>query len=213
MMKKSIFTLMAMLLITFHISAQGDAKLKALFNGNSNLVFLGLDFTQAKFIGVLGFTDAAAIKSQHIDSWNNLLVAEPKKFSLQPVFKLPEDQYVTSVEDIIKLNQGVDVAKNITNEAYSIDKAKVANSVSKYKLNKKSGIGLVYVVESLNKTTESMTAWVTFIDLATLKVLHTEPVVAKAGGFGFRNYWAGAVSNVNKAIKSTYYKQWLAAYK
>ncbi len=51
------------------------------FSGKSKLVFLGLDFTQAKYIGKIGFTDPMAIQNQHIVSWNNLIELEPKKFS------------------------------------------------------------------------------------------------------------------------------------
>ena len=36
------------------------------------------------------------------------------------------------------------------------------------------------------------------------KVLYTEKLSGKTSGFGFRNYWLGAVSNVNKSVASKY---------
>jgi hypothetical protein len=204
-MKKLLIFVFALFLAG---QASAQQTLSDLFAGKAKLVFLGLDFTQAKYIGKLGFTDPVAIKSQHMVSWNSLIEAEPKKFSLQDAFKLKPDQYESKVGDMIKLNESVNVKDNITEDAYTITEDQVKKSVSKYSLSDKDGIGLVYVVESLNKNAEKLFAWVTFIDLKTKKVLYTEKVDGAAGGFGFRNYWAGGVYKINKAIDSKYYKTW-----
>lgn len=188
--------------------ASAQQSMADIFSGKAKVTYLGLDLTQAKYIGKIGFTDPAAIKNQHAVSWNLLLTQEPKKFSLQDPLKLKSDNYTTNVDDMVANNKDIDVEKNITDDPYSITEDDVKKSVSKYKLSVKDGIGVVYVVESLSKTDEKMTAWVTFIDLTTKKVLYTEKIEGKAGGFGFRNYWAGAVYNVNKAISSKYYKVW-----
>lgn len=204
-MKKSVFFILT-LFLAGQVSAQ--QTMSDLFNGNAKLVFLGLDFTQAKYIGRLGFTDPMAIKNQHMVSWNNLIEGEPKKFSLQEAFRLKSDQYESKVADMIKLNESVNVKDNITEDPYTITEDQVKKSVSKYSLSEKDGIGLVYVVESLNKNAEKLFAWVTFIDLKTKKVLYTEKLDGSAAGFGFRNYWAGGVYKINKSIDSKYYKQW-----
>jgi hypothetical protein len=185
-----------------------------LFAHKAKLVFLGVDFTQAKYIGRAGFTDPDAIKNQHMVSWNNLIEFEPKKFSLQKIFGQSDDMYLSKVEDMIKLNKSVDVAGNIISDPYSITEDQVKKSVAKYSLSEKSGIGIVYVAESLfkapddSKEKSEMTAWVTFIDLSSKKVLYTEKVQGKAGGFGFRNFWAGAIYQINKEIESKLYKKW-----
>lgn len=203
---KKLVSLVILLIIAGQVSAQ--STLSDLFAGKAKLVFLGLDFTQAKYVGKLGFTDPSAIKNQHMVSWNSLIEYEPKKFSLQEAFKLKDDQYKSKTTDMIKLNESVNVADNITEDDYTITEAQVKKSVSKYSLSEKDGIGIVYVVESMNKKTEKLYAWVTFIDLSTKKVLYTEKIEGAAGGFGFRNYWAGGVYKINKAIDSKYYKQW-----
>jgi hypothetical protein len=179
-----------------------------LFAGKAKLTFLGLDFTKAKYIGRIGFTDAAAIKNQHMVSWNNLIELEPKKFSLQKAFNLKDDMYASKVEDMVNLNKTANVEGNITDDAYALTEDQVKQEVGKYSLSVKDGVGIVYVIESLNKTEEKLFAWVTFIDLATKKVLYTERVEGKAGGFGFRNYWAGGVFKINDAIDSKLYKKW-----
>ncbi|CAG4994833.1 hypothetical protein DYBT9275_01477 [Dyadobacter sp. CECT 9275] len=192
---------------TVSLGARAQNTMADLFKGNTKVVFLGLDFTQAKYIGSIGFTDPAAIKNQHMVSWNSLIEMEPKKFSLAGPLKLKEDQYSSRVEDMTQLNKTVNVEKNITEDSYTITEDQVRKSVSRYSLSEKDGIGIVYVVESMSKTDEKLSVWVTFIDLKTKKVLHTEKIQGKAGGFGFRNYWAGGVANVNKAVGSRY-KQW-----
>jgi len=210
---KKLLPFVLVLFCACQVSAQ--QTLSDLFSGNAGLIFLGLDLTQAKYIGRLGFVDPVAIKNQHMASWNNLIAAEPKKFSLQDAFRLKPDQYKSQVDDMIKLNEAAaDVKDNITNDTdYSLSEAQVKKSVSKYTLSDKSGIGVVYVVESLSKTAEKMFVWVTFIDLSTKKVLYTEKLEGSAAGFGFRNYWAGAVYKINKAISSKYYNKWSTTLK
>ena len=193
--------------------ASAENTMADLFNGKTRLVFLGLDFTQAKYVGKIGFTDPNAIQNQHMASWNNLIELEPKKFSLQKAFNLKDDQYVSKVEDMVKFNKAANVADNITEAEAVLTEDQVKKSVAKYSLSEKDGVGVVYVVESLSKTAERMSVWVTFIDLATKKVLYTEKVEGKAGGFGFRNYWAGSVYKINEAIDSKLYKKWSKTYK
>lgn len=203
-MRKSLLFVVAL----FFAGQASAQTLSDLFAGTTKLTFLGLDFTQAKYIGRAGFVDPVAIKNQHLASWNNLIEYEPKKFSLQEAFKLKPEMYETKVADMLKLNESAEVKDNITEDDYKITEDQVKKSVSKYSLSVKDGIGIVYVVESLNKKAEKLFAWVTFIDLKSKKVLYTERVDGAAGGFGFRNYWAGGVYKINKAIDSKYYKQW-----
>ncbi len=202
----------ALLLAAAGIKAQNT--MQGLLAGNTKLTFLGIDFTNAKYVGAAGFTDPSAIKNQHIKSWNSLLVLEPKKFSLQGPFKIKDDsKYETSIDDLTKVNGAVDVESNITEEQHLLTEADVNKAVSNYKLSPSDGVGIAYIAENLDKNKEEFTVWVTFIDLATGKVIYTERMVVKPGGFGFRNYWAGAVYKVNKLIESKYYKQWAKQFK
>lgn len=210
-MKKTLFLFVTLFVSTLTF---GQNTMADLFSGKAKVVFLGVDFTQAKYIGKIGFLDAAAIKNQHMVSWNMLIEAEPKKFSLAGPLKIKDSNYESKVSDMVELNKkNAEVEGNIIDENYSITEDQVRKHVATYKLSVKDGIGVVYVAESLSKTAERMTAWVTFIDLGTKKVLLTEKIEAKAGGFGFRNYWAGGISNINKSIASKYYKQWSKANK
>lgn len=210
---KSIFAF-GLTLVLVATTVRGQNTMQALFAGNAKLTFLGADFTHAKFVGASGFSDPGTIKSQHIKSWNSLLVLEPKKFSLQGPFKIKDDsRYETQIDDMTRINEDTDVESNITEEQHTLAEDDVRKFVGSYKFSPSDGVGIVYVAENLDKNKEEFTAWVTFLDLASGKVIYTERVVSKPGGFGFRNYWAGAIYKLNKSIESKYYKQWAKQFK
>ena len=207
---RGVLLVVGLLFAGFQVVAQ--ATMSDVFNKRTDLVFLGVDLTQAKFVGSIGFSDPDAIKNNHIVSWNKLIVAEPKKFSLQEVFKYPGDKYFTNVDDMLERNKAVDVAGNTTDGSTVFDKETVEQSVAKYKLTPKNGVGVVYVVETLHHGAKVLTAWVTFVDLKTQQVLYTERLEGKAAGFGFRNFWAGGIANINKGVAAKY-KEWSKSMK
>ena len=63
-------------------------------------------------------------------------------------------------------------------------------------------------MESFNKPKRIGTMWVTFFDIASKTVLLTEKMSGKAGGAGFRNYWARAYYNVMDKIQKKEYLKW-----
>jgi hypothetical protein len=54
--------------------------------------------------------------------------------------------------------------------------------------------------------------WVTFIDMKTRQILFTERMVAEPGGFGLRNYWAGAIKGVLEKMRKKEYEMWRKKY-
>ncbi len=192
----------------------GQNKMQALFAGNDKLTFLGVDFTQAHYVGPEAFPDPGVIQNGHIKSWNSLLVLEPKKYSLQAPFKIKNsDQYETSIDDMTRINTKAEVESNITDTPQELTEAAVRKIASGYTLGPKEGVGVVYLAENLDKRAEKFTVWVVFVDLSSRQVLYTERIEGKPGGFGLRNYWAGGISSINKAIASTYYKKWAKQFR
>ncbi|HRB38323.1 MAG TPA: hypothetical protein PK134_05425, partial [Bacteroidia bacterium] len=84
-MKKTYLTLIFSFIM---LNVFSQEKMNELFKNNVKLIFMGYDFSQARFIGTDGFTDPAAIKDKFLSAWNNTFVAEYEKFSLQSAFKL-----------------------------------------------------------------------------------------------------------------------------
>jgi hypothetical protein len=67
-------------------------------------------------------------------------------------------------------------------------------------------------MEALSKTSEKGTMWVTFVDMNNNKLLHTERMTGKTGGFGFKNYYANSVYKVIQEIKKNKLSEWRAKY-
>ncbi|HNU47701.1 MAG TPA: hypothetical protein PKM40_02645, partial [Bacteroidia bacterium] len=194
-MKKSLLTLMLSALM---LGAFAQGKMNELFKNNVKLIFMGYDLSQARFIGTDGFTDPAAIKDKFVAAWNNTFVAEYEKFSLQKAFKLTNDKYETNVDVVQDINGKLNIHERVMNGSYSIGEDDVKKAVSHYNSKEKDAVGLVYVVESFNKTLEKAVIWVTFVDLSNNKVLYTEKVEEKAGGFGLKNYWIAPATKLKK---------------
>lgn len=207
---KKISTLLFISIFTLQINAQ--TTMNDLFSSkNIPVVFLGLDFAQAHFIGAEGFNDPAKIESYYLQRWNDLIMEEEDKYTLQKALKLGKD-YSTNTDDMIKHNTTFSIKGRIQETPYTIDAEKVKAGAQKYELSQKEGIGVVYVVETLNKLRTQATIWVTFIDMSNNNVLHTEKFTSSAGGFGFRNYWLRTVYETNKQVAKKY-KTWSKQYK
>ncbi len=210
-MKKLAVTLLLMVGAVCTLQAQNT--MKDLFAGNTKLTYLGLDFTQARFVGSTGFNDPIAIRANIMPVWNTLQITEYEKYSLQKSFKLPNELYAINVDDNVKRNKDINVNERIIDESYMITEDDVKKAVKDYNVKEKSGIGLSYVVECYDKIRERAFVWVTFIDLSNNKVLHTERVEGAAGGFGVRNYWLSTNIKIKKQVEDKLYKKWREAFK
>ena len=163
---------------------------------SSEIVWFGVDFTQARLIGSEGFTDVQKIKDYYFSEWNNIIVTESDKYNIQKYFaKSSVKRDLTICE---RRNKTVNVTNLVTNNTYTLDRNMVDKVIKDYK-SKETGTGLVFIVESFDKTKEKAIIYVTMFDIATKKVIKCEKIEGAAVGFGFRNYWLGAIANVMKA--------------
>jgi hypothetical protein len=64
-------------------------------------------------------------------------------------------------------------------------------------------------MEKFVKLEEAGYMWVVFFDLSNKNILLMENMTGKAGGFGWRNYWARSFYTVLKEIEKTRYNLWL----
>src|SRR6185503_17654337 len=71
-----------------------------------------------------------------------------------------------------------------------------------------SGLGLMFNVESFNRTKEKSTIWITFINLNTQEVILTERRVGDPGGSGLRNFWGNSVVNLLERISRKDWDTW-----
>ncbi len=180
----------------------------------TEIVWYGLDFTKAHFVGQfdqgMGAAPAsgADIKNKWVGQWNALIAKEPQNFDFKKAFK--KDNVYIDIASMNELNSKMDADKIMVFNPGKIDPNEIEGMVKKYKAgDKKEGVGLAFIVENFDKGTETATVYVTFFDIASQKVLLTHPMIGRTMGVGMRNYWAGAIKSVLKQLaKDEDYKSW-----
>ena len=198
-----LITLSLICFNAFSIIAQTKTDI---FTGSSDITWLGIDFTQTKFIGAATqFKDAGEISSsefrdKYIPGWNQLFINEQKKYDVAKAVKRTEVKYAMDVTE--KANNAIkgNFFSDDANDYKKLDEQKIANLVKNYDFQGKTGIGLLFFIDGMSKSKDEASGWVTFIDMKSKKVLSTEYKTGKAGGFGFKNYWAKAFLNILKGV-------------
>jgi len=191
---KTILLVLFMGIVFTTVEAQ---KTRADIFEDEEVTFFGLDFSEAQMIGSLGFTDPYKIKNTYFNGWNRLMFAEKEKYNVERFYRKDEVDYNFDVVDV--RNDKVDEDALVIDKSYKIDEEKLKGIIGAYNISEPTeGLGLVYIVESFNKTDASAYIWVTFFDIQTGKILMSRRMRGKARGFGFRNYWAGAIYDIMK---------------
>lgn len=201
-MKKQLF-LLSFLAACFLAFIEVGPQTKVVTS--SEVVWAGIDFSEAKLIGSEGFSDPDDIKTRFFESWNNLIINEGDKYDIKKFYSL--DKVTNDLSVVEERNEIPDADELVINSDYSFEEGQLEEIISQYDLEEASeGTGLVYVVEAFNKTKEIATIHVVFFDIASKEILWTEKYEESPRGFGFRNYWAGAIFKVLEASGKDYEK-------
>jgi hypothetical protein len=205
MKRKTILFILSVVL-----SGPAFAQTKSeLFNPNTEVTWLGLDFSGAKFIGDRERLGSESDIHHLLDALNELMVKEADKYNVAAALQKKKVEYATDVTT--EHNAGLDVLSMISAEGKDhvhLKPGDVEEIVSGYDFKGKSGIGLMFNVESFNKLIEEGSFWITFVNMGTKEVLFTERLTAPPSGFGMRNFWAGSVNGVITKIKKKEFDNW-----
>ena len=215
MKQRSFLTGMLLFAITcIHSSRIYAQTVKDFLNSPAvSVTYLGIDFSEAKLIGDPG-AFAPDIKSRFYPSINQVVVNEPKKYELGKAFR--KDNITNDLSMVEERNGKADADKiKSTNTADDsrFTPATISKMIGEYNFKGKKGFGILFIMESMNKTTERGSLYVNIIDMASGKILISERMVGKCGGFGFRNYWVKPVYEVLGEIENSKYKAWQEKYK
>lgn len=214
MLMKTLKTLLVVISLIFGITEQGHAQLSAnsIFT-NNELVWYGLDFTGAKFIGKFdeGFdskpTSATELISWYIPAWNRLVLEEPRNFDLKSTFRKTSIYY--DIQPVESLNSKMKPEGLLTYNSHMLLKDKLAGMISAYpEGSRKEGLGLVLIVESFDKSYRKGNYWVVFFDIKTRTILFSDYCSASPTGLGLRNYWSGSLKHVLAEIRFFRYDMW-----
>jgi hypothetical protein len=173
---------------------------------SDKMIWTGLDFTMTRMVGPGEFTKPDSIFPGMLEAWNDLFLQERISF----VEKATKKQLVIDIGGVTKANKGADAKQIIhppgaedTIEKSHITPEMIAKAVKSYKMENKSGLGVVFIVDRLIKMDKKGTGavYVVAFDVATREVVYSQREVCRAVGFGFRNFWFGVIKNAEKTLK------------
>ena len=212
-MKKII----SILIFTVALSNCNAQTAADLFSSNTVKVsWLGIDFSHTKLIGsfeqIQGVLNQSPqeIKNDYFPAWNRLIINEAQKYDVNAMMRKENMRY--DIDMIMGVNALTPVG---TLEEYNppdYTREDIVKFVNSYKLEGKTGLGVVFVNECLNKAREEAIFHVVVLNMETKEILIYERIKGKPQGFGLRNYWAGAIYNTIKQIRNNYYIEWKARY-
>ena len=186
--------------------------LKMFSSDQTNITYLGIDFTNVKIIGHTE-TEVTDLVDRQFTNINQLVLDEPKKYDLAGA--LNKSSVTPDLSFVKAKNKTIDTAQvtspDIAQELH-LNKNAINDIVKGYKFGGKKGIGFLFIMESMSKKSEKASIYLTFVDMATSKVLYTERVSEKSGGFGLRNYWAKSIYEAIDDIHDSRYKEWQREY-
>ena len=189
-MKKRIL-IIPLLFCFFLLNAQNKTNI---YNEDS-LVWFGLNFSKTKLIGTSeNFKDLHMISTYYFAEWNSLFLKESDKYNLKTNYN--KKFILHRINFSVKQSLTNDTNTILTLDYYKIERDSIDLIINKYPNLNEGKIGLVYIVETLDKLNGIVTVWVVFFDIKTKKVLIAKRVKGELGGFGFRNYYARGFYNV-----------------
>lgn len=164
---------------------------------NAEVYFYGIDFSKVKVYG------AEESPSQFLDAFhsiNRLFLAEADKYNVGKRLQV----YVKGIDldPVEAVNDDIEKADLIQNGygGYQLTDEDIASAIRQLPIKEESGIGLVFIAEVLNKSSQRAKYCVTFFDIESRDVIDVWEGKGKAQGFGLRNYWARSVYNMMKSF-------------
>jgi|KBSMisStandDraft_5_1062788.scaffolds.fasta_scaffold148526_2 hypothetical protein len=195
-------------ILCFCINSVFAQTFKDVFNPETTITYLGIDFTNVKVIGHQE-GEVMDLADRQFSGINQLVLDEPKKYDVAGALhrsNVPSDiSFVKAKNKTISADK---IASTDVADEKHLTEADINGIVKGYDFGGKKGIGFLFIMESMSKKSEHGSMYLTFVDMATSKVLHTERVSEKPGGFGLRNYWAKTIYEAIDDIHDSKYKEW-----
>ena len=196
-MKKNVL-LLAALIGMVALQAQDPHKVFS----SPIIGWYGFDFRNAKMIG-FGDESPHKIKDEYFKAWGDVTI----DLDLAKVFK--KNSAIKDPGGLLKLNMARETGSLKGDEAVEFSREKIDEIAQTIPTGlKKDGLAVSFIVESFNKTTGIATVHVTFIDIATHKVLWTKKLTGKAGGGDIKKSWSTALKDIFTQIEKKEFDNW-----
>jgi hypothetical protein len=178
------------------------------------ITWLGLDFTNAKFIGDRERFGSFSDIKYLIRSWNDLIEHEyERKYNIGAALRKSKVDMKLDITNTH--NDGLDVAEMLSNDKADhlrLNEDDITTTVSQYDFQGLSGLGLMFNVESFDKLKDESVIWITFIDLSSKEVILTQRIQEHPGGANLRNLWGGSVAATIDRMRGREFDSWKKKY-
>jgi hypothetical protein len=211
MLIKKIALALYLIMLASVLSVGQD--MRDIFDTKTTITWLGLDFTGAKFIGDREKFGSESDTRNVIEAWNKLMITEAEKYDVAAAIDKVKVENGTQVT--IDNNAQLDLSQIFSENSKDHIRLKeehIAEIISSYDYQGKTGIGLMFNVETFNKTNVEGVVWITFINLDSKEIFFTERLTAPPGGFGVRNYWAGCIKSILEKMGKKEFEMWRKKY-
>jgi hypothetical protein len=157
------------------------------------ITWYGLDFSKGKLEN--DFKNPKELIQAFINGWNEYVVSTQADIrSLLKKEHLDVDLSIVTERNL-----------NFSNSKENLTKGIISQMISGYKVHKTEGIGLVFIIDSFDKSTEKANVWVTFFDIASKKVLLTEQVTGKTKrSSSMVLHWGTAMLDIMSGVPEFY---------
>jgi hypothetical protein len=201
-----ILFLLLLLSIGIHAKAQ---TFKDVFNPETEITWLGLDFTAIKIVGDEIIWDGKEANSMYT-AWNELMFNEQEKYDMAKALQRDKVKFALDVTIAHNklLNADTTVFVNSLPNTYTLKLSQIQEIVKGYDFLGNSGVGVMFIMEAFNKPVREGSLCITFINLNNKEVLFSTRMASVPAGFGLRNYWASIIYMAIKSIQSGSYKEW-----
>lgn len=201
------------LIFTFTSQAQ---TIQDIFNPAVPVTWFGIDYSHSKIIGTVSQfggkipVTAAEIHDKYYVEWNQLILDEPEKFDVAKM--ISRKTVVKDIRMVTQLNAGssMDSVEVVSTPSYSQEQ--IQKFVSAYPLENKSGIGMVFITESMHKSYGGAYYHVVFFKMDTKEILLQQRVQGLVQGSGIRNYWANTYFDVIEYMRDEQMPRWKKRY-
>jgi hypothetical protein len=164
----------------------------------SELVWLGIDYSGVKMVGITGFNKPDEIFPGQLREWNGLFLNEMLG-ELHARVGHPVRADVDAVMAKNRLATKDQIVESASLPGDNLQPEDVARMVGSYDLAGRAGVGLVLVMDVMLKHEERACLYTTFVDLGSRSVLESKRVCHRACGIGFRNFW---FSPIKEAVRT-----------
>jgi hypothetical protein len=156
---------------------------------SNSITWYGIDFSAARFIKFENVTSPENVRENLIPNWFRFTA----RTNFSSKYHIPRVNIDTST--CIYHNSQIDPKTLFSNSYYEINNETIEKIINSYKTNG-DGYGFLYIVESIEKSTEKVYVYVCYFNEKDHKIISMRRYIGKASGFGVENHFTNGINEI-----------------